>query len=543
MDQPATVGDEGALWRRPAAARILRLAGSLLALGLAVGFFVAAERRVVGDLLNSYPFVTLDGYDWLLEGSAVAALGPRGANLVLPVLRGPLYVLCVAADAALGGSGRWLFAVHAAAFLAQMALLWAAGELLGTVASFQLAMPLLLALSALATYRLAIFPDDLAIAWLLAGLVALLLWQRHRARRWLVLAGGAALLGALTQEYAALPLVAAVLLELAQAWRRRRPPSAALLLTAAASGATFLAASRLWSATIAHHLERDVVSVFRHPLAGRAVLLKFDLLLWLHVFWPLAGALLAAVVLLRGAVGFRRQAALLVGTTLVLMAGLILVYGWPDARFTYGLIPIVLMLCAAGWSRGAMPALAAKWPRPLRWLVSPLLATLLWCAQGCGWLPAWGRWRVEGIQPLHSADGQRLQGWPLIPDALALPPVDRFALVAHCGSAARFCAAAASPHPDNAYDQLILCEYRSLRLQGVVGRCPYDVPIRALRLAANHGTSTAPSVIDGTHLCLRSGSSRSPSPGAPTAEAVEAAPSHSAPLPAASGSCRRPISS
>src|SRR6185295_12864484 len=120
------------------------------------GFYRLAVQRVAGDVLASYPIVLLDGFDWLLEGHAVAALLGGDGRIDLPLLRNPVYVLCVAADAAAGGGGRVLFAIHAAALFLQVVLLWAACERLGTDLRLQLATPFLLALGALAALRFAI---------------------------------------------------------------------------------------------------------------------------------------------------------------------------------------------------------------------------------------------------------------------------------------------------------------------------------------------------------------------------------------------------
>ncbi|HEY0781873.1 MAG TPA: hypothetical protein VGE98_05410, partial [Thermoanaerobaculia bacterium] len=115
--------------------------GVALALVLAVGFYRFAVQRVAGDVLASYPIVLLDGFDWLLEGHAVAALLGGDGRIDLPLLRNPVYVLVIAADAAAGGGGRVLFAVHAAALFLQVVLLWAACERLGTDLRLQLAVP------------------------------------------------------------------------------------------------------------------------------------------------------------------------------------------------------------------------------------------------------------------------------------------------------------------------------------------------------------------------------------------------------------------
>ena len=175
------------------------LAGLSLALALAAAFYGVAVRDLRGDLLNSYPFITLDGFDWLLEGTSVAALLAGNRHIDLPLLRNPVYLLAIAADAAAGAAGRLLLAIHAAAFFLEALLLLGVCELLATDPRLELAMPALLGLSALGTFRFAIFPDDVALVFLLASVAAILLWRRSGRRSWLCAAGFATVCGALTQ--------------------------------------------------------------------------------------------------------------------------------------------------------------------------------------------------------------------------------------------------------------------------------------------------------------------------------------------------------
>src|SRR5688572_7330797 len=175
--------------RRPL---LLGLAVATLLAGL---YYVLTVQRVRGDLLNSYPLGLMDGYDWLLEGHAVAAMLAGHRDVDLPLLRNPIYVLCAAADAALGGVGRFLFAAHALAFLAQAALLVLAAQRLGTDRRLVPWLPVLLATSALGAYRFAIYPDDVALVAVLGSVLALLAWRRSGSRAALVVLGGASVLG------------------------------------------------------------------------------------------------------------------------------------------------------------------------------------------------------------------------------------------------------------------------------------------------------------------------------------------------------------
>jgi hypothetical protein len=482
-----------------------------MAVALAAAFYGAAVPKVRGDFLNSYPFITLDGFDWLLDGSGVAALLGGNRHIDLPVLRNPVYTLWIAADTALGGTGRLLLAIHAAAFFFQMLLLFGTCELLGTDPRLHLAMPALLGLSALGGFRFAIFPDDVAITFLLASFASILLWRRSGRRSWLFAAGLASVCGALTQEYAAMPLVVAALFYSWLARRRRSGLPLDLLVTCAVSGLAFLTLNQAWKAAVPHRFERDIWAPFTTTIIRPALLLKFDFLLWLHVFWPLAAVLAAAALLVRRGTRLQREASALLAATIAAFMALILAYRWPDARYTYVVIPLVLLFCAAAWTGEAVSppgSSGLSWPRRplLRWLSSPLLAAVIWCAQGAGLIPPLGRWMVQGLQPLHRADASRLDSWPVIREIPEFAPVDRFGLIAGCGSAAVFCPAATQPKPENDYDRLILCEYRALKLQSVVGTCGNFATGKVANFVPRRPSSDAPvCVADATHLCVQSG--------------------------------------
>jgi hypothetical protein len=475
-------------------------AGLTLALALSAAYTSLAIARVRGDMLNSYPVATMDGLDWLFEGHAVAALLAGNARIDLPLVRNPVYVLCIAADAALGGGGRFLLGMHAAAFFLQAVLLFAACELLGTDLRLQLATPLLLAASALGAYRFAVYPEDLALVFLLASLLALLLWRRTGRPAWLAAAGLATVLGALTQEYAAVPLLAAALFYTARAWRRRQRLPWGLLATCAVAGLACAAAIHAWKAAVPHRYERDLWAPFTNRDNSYPFILRTNLALWLHTFWPLAGVLAAGIANLWDLRVLRRlrplprpagladpadpadgrrlesprpEAAGLMATVVAAFALLILAYRWPDARFTYMLTPVVVLLSCAMLPRdAAWPARDTarlgqqttrvagwrRWRQWPRWLASPWLALLLWVAQGAGLARPFDSW----VGPAARVS---------LPAVLRFPVLDRFELRSRCGSAAAFCPQAGVAKSAAPYDRVILCEYRSLKIDGFVGGC------------------------------------------------------------------------
>ena len=88
---------------------------SLVLAAVAVGWHTVA--LAAGYLLNNYPFLSPDSYDWILEGVYLTRMltGPAPAT-PLPVGRSPVFVLLMAMDAALGQRG-WVFAAVSAATL------------------------------------------------------------------------------------------------------------------------------------------------------------------------------------------------------------------------------------------------------------------------------------------------------------------------------------------------------------------------------------------------------------------------------------------
>ena len=96
-----------------------------LALGLAVAQFVLMVRLVDGDFFNSYPYLSQDGFDYLVEGQYIRTFLTRGSvdlgetinaqalfprtPAMLHVLRNPGFVVVTAADALLGSSGATSF--------------------------------------------------------------------------------------------------------------------------------------------------------------------------------------------------------------------------------------------------------------------------------------------------------------------------------------------------------------------------------------------------------------------------------------------------
>ncbi|MCX7124323.1 MAG: hypothetical protein NTU49_00935 [Gammaproteobacteria bacterium] len=89
------------------------------------------SKMVLGDFLNSYAFISQDGYDYLLEGLALKQLLTGLNDAPWPMLRNPGYVLALFADAALNANGKVVIGVQGIAIFTILASLAWIGKRFG----------------------------------------------------------------------------------------------------------------------------------------------------------------------------------------------------------------------------------------------------------------------------------------------------------------------------------------------------------------------------------------------------------------------------
>ena len=67
--------------------------------------FYLMARLISGDFLNSYPFISDDGFDWVAQGFGLKGIVLDGDNSVWPILRPPVFVFVTFLDAMIGTGG------------------------------------------------------------------------------------------------------------------------------------------------------------------------------------------------------------------------------------------------------------------------------------------------------------------------------------------------------------------------------------------------------------------------------------------------------
>ena len=214
-------------------------------------YFFATTRLVRGDVLNSYPFLSDDGYDWLLEGFAVSRWIDRIPIPELPSARSPGFVGLIFSDYQIGSDGNLLFAVISLAVFTSLAvmLLLARWE---RIPRYQVAgIVLVFAVSPLGYFRNWILSDQIATALMVLAAVALYPYVTRGSWRWLVVATVAAALGGITQLYAMMPfLVVGGWCLGVSVWRRK--PDFRLAAALVVATVTSLVLVKVWLARVPH---------------------------------------------------------------------------------------------------------------------------------------------------------------------------------------------------------------------------------------------------------------------------------------------------
>lgn len=384
--------------------------GVLFAIGVA--YYLAFIRLVRGDLLNSYSFVSADGFDWLVEGFAVARWVDGVAIPELPVARSPGFVTVTFLDYLIGANGHVIFIVIAFAVIAALAvvLLLARWE---RIPWYQAGVVVLvLAVSPVGFSRKWILSDQMATALMVLAAVALYPYATKGSRRWLVVATTAATLGGLTQLYGLAGFLGAgVWVFAVSVWRRKLDYwlGGALIIAPVVS----VALSKLWLAQVPHA---------RVPNQLVLVRLNFSMFDFYSDAWSFAFAALLPLLVVLAVFRWREVLAspIISGYWLAVLGLMVstFFYHFEDFRFT---VPTSLMMGVA-----IMATLPGE--RPLPW-ARTLMASTAVLAVFVGFFVAPAdyvhpEWSTVEIDPSKS----------FVARLIDAEPKDRFRLDIHCES-------------------------------------------------------------------------------------------------------------
>ena len=408
---------------------------------LAVAFWLITIRLTGSNLLNAFPFMSPDGYDYLFEGYVLSRWSQGAPLISFPVLRNPLFVLTTFVDYLMGGGGYFALAVISGGlFLLFFALIFAARRVSAPVPKSAVVL-WSVAVSPLAFFRSFILADLLATALMIAAVALLVPYYQTGGKRWLVGATITAAAAGLTQFYGVVPFLVVGGWLLLDSLRKRKPErwvGAALI----ANVVIVLSIHALWRLALPH----ESVPFDLHLFA-----LSFDMGGAYLTAWAFAfGGMLPVFILVLG----QRWRAI-VGDPLRLgcwLAFLALVFGnffyqWEDLRFTHptgAMFALALLV-----SLGARDAPRRRRVTVAVFASSALLVTVigLGIAPSSYWLPR--------VTEMEFAPGRT---W--LAGLLRAEQVDRFGIPEHCGNEAVFCDAVPLSHISDPYEQAILTGFK-----------------------------------------------------------------------------------
>jgi hypothetical protein len=193
----------------------------VLAYGVLLGRLAAGN-----DFLNSYTFVPADGFDWFYEGAVLSDRFRGYCTPVLWILRDPVFVLICALDELLRARGLVVIFAHTLSFLATGAILLQAARFYDAPWAVVAAVTLIMLVQPLNYVRLFVLADPLAVGLLTASAYAMLRHLRTPSGVTLTVSAVFALLGGLTQTYAAIPFIVGVAVDGIARPFQKRPPGA-----------------------------------------------------------------------------------------------------------------------------------------------------------------------------------------------------------------------------------------------------------------------------------------------------------------------------
>ncbi|KCZ85713.1 hypothetical protein HAD_08510 [Hyphomonas adhaerens MHS-3] len=432
----------------------------LAALLVAAVFALILSHLWVGDLLNSYAYMSDDSFDWVTQGMALVEFTTGEDRSAWPILRPPLFVLVWAMDYLLEPPGLVFLLCQVAALaavtfgIARFARIKGAGAIAAALAG--LAAPF----SVLGFYSLWVLSDAMASSLMtLSAIVAVLTLARPAPGslgaelRQLAPAIALGVAAGLTQTYGMIPIMVIGFVHGADRFLRGAKPARwfAPFLLSVITAVIGFGLQKLWALVIPHGMQPANFTLLEPSLG----MLDFYMNVWplcFGVFLPALGWAAwryisartlpdAGSLSLIGAVGA--------------FATLSFVYQWPESRMTYIYIPLFIVMVLSLVLNAPAPQTQSAARSPAAVLLPTFAAALLvtlFVFPGDYWRPSLARTQIAPKATWIAA-------------ALQADPVDRYRLRIVCDGMSDVCDRADAGPQSSPYRDMMLKEYRRRQLE------------------------------------------------------------------------------
>ncbi len=363
----------------------LRLYATLYVVLFAALFGAQFVYLANGDVINNYPFISPDGFDWYTEGIYVTQLFGGASLPELPVLRPPFFVFVTAVDFIFGNKGLVLAILYGVAtfytYLFSLKLIDLVYE--GGDKNSWYVVPLAISATIypLNFFKPFLLADSLAVATSLASVWLLIKHNTKSKSHLLVLSGAMAICAGLTQTYALIPYLILCAISAYLHYRSDKKRAVQFIVSIFLVVLIFILFTALWRSALPHATTPQNFEYLKFSTS----MTEFYLSTWSYYFLPL----ILFFILFRNyhVAQSTTNIVVLLSVTLILLFGtLAYFYQWPDARFTFYLWPWLMILFFAGIRLNTSKA---------SYLLSILLLIMVVLVPANYWEPSWKSIRVS----------------------------------------------------------------------------------------------------------------------------------------------------
>ena len=295
-----------------------------------------------GDVINHYPLISSDGFDWYTEGIYLIKSFFQNNLPNIPVLRPPIFVLITSLDFLTGSRGLVLSTLYSLSIvMTYFFILWIIDRELGVEnkdAWFLFPLAISVTVYPINFLKGYLLSDSITVCLSLFSVFILIKYFNEKKMQLLVLSGFIALLAGLTQTYGLIPYLIFIGIKLMFKYKNDKANVLNLLLSLVLIISSFLLITYFWR----HFLKHNSTPINFQLLKLNLDMLSYYINTWGYYFFPF----IIFFILIK-----RNKEHLITNQLIVLsslavtltLACLCFIYQWPDARFTYYLWPWALI--------------------------------------------------------------------------------------------------------------------------------------------------------------------------------------------------------
>ena len=318
----------------------IRNFSNILIIIISISFGIKFYYLSNGNVLNFYPLISPDGFDWYTEGAYLYNHILHESLLPLNVLRPPFFVILTSLDYMLGERGLILALSYSLSFVVTyFSIIWIIenknkNKNKNKNAWYLIAVLIAVTFHPINFHKAYLLADSIGVSLSLLSIVFFISFQNYKNYKYFFSAFIFALMGGLTQTYAAIPFIIFVsiyiLYNLLTIKKDIFFPTLYLLIFIA----TYLIIIISWRDFIPHSVTPKNFTLLKFNLN----MTTFYLNVWLYYFAPF----ILFVVLAKNQITFIKKidrVNLSLFFIILSVALLCFFYQWTDARFSYILWP------------------------------------------------------------------------------------------------------------------------------------------------------------------------------------------------------------